>query len=967
MNPDFVNELARGFTGDLRFDRSARVLYSTDASLYQIEPLGVARPRTLDDLQHAVAVCAAHGVPVVPRGSGSGLTGGALGRGLILDCSRYLTRLEINADESWALAEAGVVCDALNAAAARSGLEFGPDPSSSDRATVAGMLANNATGAHSIRHGLAGDQLLEADVILADGTLTTLGPGQAPAALAEAVNAIVARHAAALRAAFPRTWRRASGYALNYLLPPHGFTATQPPGWSVADTYPDAGPGHLHRLLAGAEGTLAVIARAKLRLAPRPKQTGLCLLPFDTLAAAAAATPAILETRPTAVELIDRLIIDLTRAVPAYARLLGWVIGTPAAVLAVEYQGESPAAVRAQIELLEARRLTPVSHRALSAAEQAAVWGVRKAGLGLVMSVRGDAKPTSFIEDMAVPVESLSAFVAEVERVFAAEGVSAAMYGHASAGCLHIRPLLNVKTADGVAQMARLAAALSDVVQRLGGALSGEHGDGLSRSALNARLFGPEVYQAFRELKQAFDPRGLLNPGKIVDAPGLTEHLRYGPAYRAQTLATRLDFTREGGFAGAVEQCNGAGACRKDGGGMCPSFQATREEEHSTRGRANLLRAALSGALPAGALTSPGLHAALDLCLECKACQAECPSAVDMAKLKYEFLAQYQAVHGVPLRSRLFAEIARVSALASAVAPIANAVLALPAIRWLNAQWLGIARQRVFPRFAARTFRQQFKRQTLGNPSSGRRSASVVLFDDTYTNYQSPEIGLAAVRVLRAAGYEPELAPTVCCGRPMISKGLLDRVREQARRNVAVLAPYAERGVPIVGLEPSCLLTLRDEYQDLLPGDPRARLVAEHAVLLEEFIAARSGDFAPLFANASPPPPIHVHGHCYQKAITGTGPLLTMLGLTGAEVRLIDAGCCGMAGAFGYEAEHYALSLQIGEQRLFPAVRAAGADAVIAAAGVSCRAQIEAGTGRHALHPVELLAARLTTTPDPKR
>lgn len=956
MQSALAHALARRFAGQIRFDPYARVLYATDASPYQIEPLGVAFPRTLDDLQQLAAVCAQFEVPLIPRGGGSGLAGGAIGRGLVVDCSRHLTQLEINPEERWAWAEAGVLCDALNAAAAPHGLEFGCAPSSSDRATVAGMIANNATGAHSLRHGMTGDQLLAAEVILADGTRATLAPGQAPAALAEAVRASVLRHADALRASFPRTWRRASGYSLNYLLPPHGFSASRPPGWPADRPYPDAGPQHLHRLLAGSEGTLAVIARAQLRLAPRPERTGLCLLHFDTLAQAAAATPAVLEAQPSAVELIDRLIIDRTRSAPAYARLLSWVVGAPGAVLAVEFQGETEAEVVAQIERLEARRLAPASGRALSAAGQAAVWGVRKAGLGLIMSMRGDAKPAAFMEDVAVPVERLAEFVVEIERIFAAEGVSAACYGHASAGCLHIRPVLNLKQSSGVAQMERIAAAVFGLTQRLGGALSGEHGDGLSRSAWNERLFGAEVYQAFREIKHAFDPRGLLNPGKVIADQGMTENLRYGPAYQTRSPATRLNFRREGGFAGAVEQCNGAGACRKEGGVMCPSYQATRDEEHSTRGRANALRAALSGRLPPEALTSPRMHAVLDLCLECKACRTECPSGVDMAKIKYEFLAQYQAKNGVPLRSRLFANIADVMRAACFAAPLANAALALPLTRRLSEKLLGLSRHRALPRFAAHTFRQRFGRE----PAAAGLKPPVILFDDTYTNYQSPEIGLAAVRVMRAAGYETVLVPKVCCGRPMISKGLLDQARERARRNVAVLAPHAERGLPIVGLEPSCLLTLRDEYLDLLPGDPRARLVAERAVLIEEFVADHSDDFAPLFAKPRSSVALYVHGHCYQKALTGLGPLRAMLRLTGAEVREIEAGCCGMAGSFGYEAEHYALSMQIGEQRLFPAIRAAGPEAIIIASGVSCRAQIEAGTGRRALHPVEVLAASLS-------
>jgi len=970
-NPDFVNDLARRFTGDLRFDPYSRVLYATDASLYQIQPLGVAFPRNTDDLQHAVETCARHGVPIIARGGGSGLAGQAIGRGLILDCSRHLNHIEINAEESWASCEPGAICDALNAHAARHGLQFGPDPSSSNRATVGGMIANNATGAHSIQCGMTGDQLLAADVFLGDGSPATFSATDSPPALVSAITEVVTRHADAIRTHYPKTWRRASGYALNYLLPPHGFSATHPPGFSplplgegpgVRESrnpiipYPAAGPAHLHKLLAGSEGTLAVIARAKLRLAPRPRQTGLCLLQFNSIAQAAEATPAILQAQPAAIELIDRMIIGLTRSVPAYARMLNWVVGEPAAILAVEFAGESEAEVLTQIEAFEARRLSPTATRALSAEAQANVWGVRKAGLGIAMSVRGDAKPVAFMEDVTAPVEHLGEFVREIERIFADEGVTAAYYGHASAGCLHIRPILNLKLAQDVERMKRIASSVFSVVQRLGGAMSGEHGDGLSRSVWNERLFGPEVYRAFREVKQIFDPQNLLNPGKVIAEQGLAENLRYGPTYQTIILRTHLDFSREGGFAGAVEQCNGAGVCRKDGGTMCPSFHATREEEHSTRGRANALRAALryAGVLPADALTSERMHAVLDLCLECKACKAECPSAVDMAKIKYEFLAQYQAKHGVPLRSRLFANIEGVLRIAYSVSPLANSALSNPAIRWLNEKLLGISRYRVLPRVANRTFRAQFTQYGIRNTTR-----EVVLFDDTFTNYNQPEIGLAAVKVLRAAGYEPVLVPKVCCGRPMISKGLLEQARQHARRNVEVLAPYAERGVPIIGLEPSCLLTLRDEYLDLLPHDPRARLVADHTVLIEEFITVHAKEFKLLFSNSNSSLKLLVHGHCYQKALTGTRALMEMLKLTGADAREINSGCCGLAGSFGYEAEHYELSMKIGEERLFPAVRSASAETIIAASGMSCRHQIEAGTGREALHPVEVLARYL--------
>lgn len=949
MPSDFELELARHFSGELRFDPYSRLLYSTDASSYQIEPIGVGFPRHFDDVQHALEVCARHRVPLLARGGGSSLAGQAVGHALILDFSKHLDRIiEINPEEHWALCEPGVVCDALSAAAKKYNLMVGTDPASSNRATLGGMVMNNSTGAHSVLYGMTADHVIAAEVFLADGSAATLSETGSPPDLLASVSEVVARNAESIRACYPKTWRRSSGYSLNYLVP---YVATQPHGWERAQPYPASSPTNLAKLLAGSEGTLAVLRRAKINLVPRPKKTALCILHFDSISQAADATPAILESNPSAIELIDQMMIDLTRQIPAYARLLTWVQGQPGAVLIVEFYGETEQELIAKVEALEARKLAPTSVRALTPEEQGRVWGVRKVGLGLLMSVRGDAKPLAFMEDVAVPVNCLGDYVREVERIFAAEGVSSGYYAHASAGCLHIRPVISLKQQSEIDRLRRIGEAVFAVVKRLGGSMSGEHGDGLSRSCWNERLYGPEIYQAFKEIKQIFDPDNLLNPGKVIASQDLTENLRYGANYKTIPVQTHFDFTLDHGFAGAVEQCNGAGVCRKADGVMCPSFMATREEEHSTRGRANALRAALSGHLPPEELTSERMHAILDLCLECKACKAECPSGVDMAKIKYEFLAQYNDRHGASLRSQFFANIESLSRLAQPLSPLVNVALSLAPVRWLNEKLLGLSRHRVLPAFAPRTFRQQFHPHLAGEGARGE----VVLFDDTFTNYNHPAIGLAAVKVLAAAGYRAALAPKVCCGRPMISKGLPEQARHNAKRNIEVLAPYAERGMPIIGLEPSCLLTLRDEYLDLLPGDPRAKLVARNSFLIEEFIAVHVGEFKPLL-KTNPDAKILFHGHCYQKALTGTGALKTMLGLTGASVSEIDSGCCGMAGSFGYEAEHYDLSMKIGEERLFPAVRAAGADTLLAASGMSCRHQIPAGTNRQAKHPIEVMA-----------
>ena len=972
----------RRLVKDVRFDWATRLLYSTDASAYQILPLGVVCPQNAEEVQAVVEVANRYELPLLARGAGTSLAGQAVGEALIVDFSRYMNRiLEINAEEGWARVEPGVVCDVLMAAARRYGLTYGSEPASSDRATFGGMLNNNSTGAHSVLYGMTADQVLRAEVLLADGTRTrfeALSPTEweqharrpgLEGAIYRGLEGLLQRYERAIRERYPRTWRRASGYSLNYLLPPHGFTQTKPAGWPDDQPYPQGGR-NLAKLLAGSEGTLAILLEAEFRLVPLPAKSGLCVVHFESVAAAADATPAILESQPRAVELIDEVMIRATRTVPAYARMLHWVQGEPGAVLVVEFGGESEAQVRAQIEAFEKRlqkeKLARTFVRALTPQEQADVWGVRKVGLGLLMSVRGDTKPLAFMEDVAVPVERLGEYVREVERIFHHHGVSSACYAHASAGCLHIRPALNLKTLEGVQEMRQIAAEVLEVVIRLGGAMSGEHGDGLSRSVWNERLFGKELYQAFRELKRLFDPQKRLNPGKIVDAPDMTEFLRYGAGYRHQKVESVLDFSLEHGFNGAVEQCNGAGVCRKATGTMCPSYQATREEMHATRGRANLLRALLTLSperFPKNARgeVEQAVWEALDLCLECKGCKAECPSGVDMAKIKYEYQALYYRTHPIPLRTRLFAFLPRLADWGTPLAPLVNSLLGWKATRWLNERLLGISARRPLPRLEAETWRAWAKRQ--GKPGNGRAARrTVAIFTDTFHDHFHVEAGKALVRLLQALGYEVIFPEHPCCGRTLISKGLLEEARKAARQVVQSLAgpltPLAgEDGIPIIGIEPSCLLTLRDEYRDLLPDDPRQKQLAERVFLLEEFLLREieSGRLEKESLQGNLSPKILVHTHCHEKALVGSDALLQVLRMSGAQVEEIASGCCGMAGAFGYEAEHYEISQRIAEDRLLPAVRGADAETWIVASGFSCRQQIEQGSGRRVLHPAEAL------------
>jgi FAD/FMN-containing dehydrogenase/Fe-S oxidoreductase len=975
--PDFFNDLQKRITGHLCTDTYSRILYSTDASNYQVMPYGVLIPKTVEDIQAAVELAAKYGVPILPRAAGSSLAGQAVNEAVVIDVSRYLDRVvEINAEEQWVRVQPGVVLDELNLQLKPRGLQFGPDPASSNRAAMGGIVGNNASGSHSILYGMTADHVLASRVILSDGSQAHFGPVEAAAlahyqqraglegAIYRQVAGLAQTHPETIRAGTPYHWRRSGGYNLDRFVEGTTFIYPQDPRFNLA------------KLVCGSEGTLAVITELKLNLVPRPAQTGLALVQFDDLAEALNATALILQTKPSAIELLDNLCLTMCREAPEYARLLPSVIeGDPYCVLITEYYGASEAELQAKIEYLtrhlQQAQVNCTVVPALNPTRQNNVWTVRKVGLGLLMSVKSDYKPIAFIEDAAVPVEHLAQYVTQIEQFCRDLGTQVTYYAHASAGCLHIRPLVNTKLAAEVDKLPQIASFAMELVGEYGGAITSEHGDGRSRSWLNEKFFGPELYGLYRQVKQAFDPHNLLNPGNIVDAPAMTAHLRYGADYRVIPLQEQLDFSADQGFQRAVEMCNGAGICRKlTTGVMCPSFMATRDEEHSTRGRANALRAALSGRLPAEELTSPRMFEVMDLCIECKACKAECPSAVDMAKIKFEFLAHYYQKHPTPLRAKLFADIAFWSHLSSGLpAPLINAILRNGAARWALEKFVGISRQRRLPEFAGETFTQWFKRRTAdGRPQttpgnlpsavSGQPSA-VVLFNDTFNTYNYPQVAIAATEVLEAAGFAVMLPGHHCCGRPMMSKGLVDQARRAARSTLDRLAPLAKQGLPIVGLEPSCILSMRDEYFSLLPHDPRVKLVADHCYTFEEFMA-KLADAGQLNLNfTTEPSQVLLHGHCHQRALVGTKPSLRTLSLPGHTVSEVDSGCCGMAGSFGYEAEHYDISMAMAERRLLPAVRQQAAPTLIAAAGVSCRQQIKHGTGRTALHPAEILQTAL--------
>ena len=957
-------DLRRRVKGEVRFDAYSRVMYSTDASIYQMEPLGVVIPRDAEDVAAVVATCAQAGVAVLPRGGGTSLAGQTVNRAVVMDFSKYMHQvLEVNPEERWVRTQPGIPLDELNYHLRPHGLHYTPDPATSNRATVGGGVGNNSCGSHSVVYGKTSDHVKELSVVLADGTATHLLPldgSDLKAKLSQSdleghiyqeARRIAQEQREEIDRRYPRIMRRVSGYNLDMM---------------VGD-----GPVDLTRLVVGSEGTLCTVTEAKLSLEPIPKMRALAVLHFHGLIEAMEATVAILEHGPSAVELMGRLMIQQARASVGFARRMTFVEGDPEALLLTEFFGDSEEELRAKVDRLEQdlnkRGLGYAFVRAMAPEEQANVWAVRIAGLGLLMGIKGDAKPLPFVEDTAVSPEVLPEYIRRFDEIVRSHNTTAAYYGHASVGCLHVRPLVNIKLREGLDTLVAISTDISDLVLEFGGSISGEHGDGIVRSVWVEKMFGSRLYNAFREVKRSFDPEGIMNPGKIVDSPPLTQNLRIGPDYKAAEVDTLLDFTADGGFARSVELCNGVGACRKTlDGTMCPSYMVTREEEHSTRGRANALRAAISGMLPASELTGKRLYDVLDLCLECKGCKAECPSNVDMAKLKYEFLSGYYKKHRIPLRARLFADIARVNRWSARLGPLANLGMANSLTRWVLHSFLGIHRKRRLPSLATQSFPDWFRKRPAppsmvplaGEPQRRGDLGQVVLFHDTFMDYNEPQVGRAAVELLEAAGFQVVLADQVCCGRPMISKGMLERARDHARANVDQLYPYAEAGVPIVGCEPSCLLTIRDEYPDLLRDD-KARAVADHAMLIDEFLVKLKGEGRLGLRFKETPERVLLHGHCHQKALVGTEPSLAALRLVpGLQVEEINSGCCGMAGAFGYEREHYDLSMAIGEQKLFPAVRAAP-EARVAITGFSCRHQLQDGTGRRAQHVAEVLREAL--------
>jgi FAD/FMN-containing dehydrogenase/Fe-S oxidoreductase len=957
-DPALAARLRRELEGEVLFDAFSRGRYSTDASVYQIEPLGVVVPRSEQDVVRTIQIAAEQGLPVLPRGGGTSQCGQTVAEAIVVDVSKHLDAiLDFDPEGRRVTVQPGLVLDRLNAFLAPHGLMFPVDVSTASRATLGGMTGNNSCGARSLAYGTMRDNVAAVEAVLADGQSCRFGPlaegngaGMPPRqrALTEALLALGRREAGEIAARFPKVMRRVGGYNIDAL------AGNAPP--------------NLAHLLVGSEGTLAFSTAIELGLQPLPPHKALGICHFPSFYQAMDSTRHIVALGPTAVELVDRTMIELSRDIPLYRRTVdAFVRGEPEALLLVEFAGEDRdaqlAGLRRLGKLMGELGFPGAVVEAVDPAFQKAIWEVRKAGLNIMMSMKGDGKPVSFIEDCAVALEDLADYTDRLTRVFEKHGTTGTWYAHASVGCLHVRPVLNLKLEADAGKMRAIAEEAFAMVREYKGSHSGEHGDGLVRSEFHEAMFGPRMVRAFEAVKESFDPAGLFNPGKIVRPPRMDDRalFRFKPGYRTEAPETALDWSDWGGFAAAVEMCNNNGACRKfDANVMCPSYRVTRDEQHLTRGRANALRLALSGQLGPDALTSEAMAETMKLCVGCKGCKRECPTGVDMARMKTEFLHHYGKRHGVSLRDRLVAYLPRYAPAAARLAPLLNLPGRLPGLARLGEAALGLSAKRRLPVWRRDTFRAP----PVVGPERGRE---VVLLADTFNTAFEPETLEAALAVLDAGGYRVHLprpadgGRPLCCGRTFLAAGLVDQARAEARRTLETLGPFVARGLPVLGLEPSCLLTLRDEFLVLLPG-AAAEALADAAVLFEEFLAAQ----AEIGRLDLPLKPLGraralLHGHCHQKAFGAMGSVERALALVPElAVETVAASCCGMAGAFGYAAETYEVSMRMGEAALLPAVRAADAETLVVADGTSCRQQILDGTGRRALHVARVLAAALT-------
>jgi len=970
--------LRQSLAGEIYKDGFTRGRYATDASIYQMVPHAVVVPQSLADVEATISFCREHGMALLPRGGGTSQCGQTVNHAIVIDNSKYLNKIiDLDVENRRCVVEPGIVLDELNRQLKPYGLWFPVDVSTSSRATIGGMAGNNSCGGQSIRYGMMRDNVLAIDAVMADGSAAHFGRLDEATAPSGQFGAILPRlltlgqtHADEINTSFPQVLRRVGGYNIDALIPD---AMAKRPGGTPGDGI------NLAHLLVGSEGTLAYSSHITLKLSPLPAQKVMALCHFPSFYKAMDAAQHLVTLDPVAVELIDSTMLDLARSIALFKPTVeAYVRGQPEAILVVEFAEDDMDENMRRLDALTAMMADlgfgwdKAADRTGGAviltenADQARVSEMRKSGLNIMMSMKSTAKPVSFVEDCAVPLADLADYTAELTAIFTKYNTTGTWYAHASVGCLHVRPVLDMKQANDVAAMRGIAEEAFALVRKYGGSHSGEHGDGIVRSEFNEVMFGPKTGALFREVKQLFDPANIFNPGKITDAPKMDDRslFRYAPGYHIDEFPTQLNWDAwpgaAGGLQGAVEMCNNNGACRKlSGGVMCPSYRATLNERDATRGRANSLRLALSGQLGPDALVSDDMAETMKLCVSCKACKRECPTGVDMARMKVEVTALRAAAKGLSWHDRLVAYLPHYAPYAARLAPVIRLRDTVPGLAWLSEKLTGFSRHRPLPQFRRDWFKPDelpAKAGTIGNDKP-----PVLLFVDSFNRYFEPENLRAAARVLAAARYDvftpmPEdHGRPLCCGRTFLSTGLVDKARAEAERLVAALAPCAVAGIPIVGLEPSCTLALRDEIPALLNSDA-AKAVAAASLTFEELLA-RDKPVLPLAPSTAK---ALLHGHCHQKAFDVVKPIEEVLGwIDGLEVSTINSSCCGMAGAFGYGADTYDVSMRMAEADLLPAVRQADKDTIIITDGTSCRCQIGDATARNAQHVAILLDAYL--------
>jgi len=944
---EFISALQVKIKGDVLSDKLSLGMYATDASLYQIQPRCIVLPKDEQDVIHATSLAREYKISILPRGGGTSLAGQTVGQSMIIDFSKYMNQiLEYNQQEQWVRVQPGIARDDLNLFLAEHGLVYAPDPATSSRANVGGMIGNNSSGTKSILYGKTIDHLIGLKVLLSDGTILDLstldqrafdlrcqGEGRT-AKIYQAFRKIIYRDSDEIKEKFPKTMRRVGGYPLDE------FVYTDE--WNVA------------KLFCGSEGTLGLTLEATINVVELPKAKCICVVHFDKRIDAIKAVPTMVSYQPSCVEILDDTVIRMSRENLTTQRHTHWINGDPISVQIVEFYGDTSEEVLARaesmVQTLKQEQYGYAYPIFTDEASMSDVWMIRKKGLGLMLGRPGDKKAIAFIEDAAIPIEVLPEYIEEVQAVCDKHQTEAAVYAHASVGVIHVRPFMDMTSQVDIDRFKLIAEETFQLVKKYKGSWSGEHGDGLVRSPFNQAFFGDRLYETFKEVKRLFDPEGLMNPGKIVDAPPIDHNLRYGAQYEDDRIETVYHYREDQGFHEAVHMCSGVGECRKKSGGtMCPSFKATADEEHSTRGRANALRLAMSGQLNGGGLTDPRLIEALDLCLSCKACKSECPSNVDMAKLKSEVWQKKHDAGKISLRDRLINRShIQSKQLSGPLASIVNVVQNSYPVRWAIDKTIGIEENRKLPTYASESLGLWYRKTEKSN-----NSKEIVLFADTYINYHETHIGKAAIRLLDQCGYKVILAEVGCCQRPRISNGFLRNAKKDGTIVAEKLLPYLEKKIPILICEPSCATAFHLDLTDLIDDEDLAKKLKEGVQMIDVFLqeAIDRGELKGKFISQYSE--IKVHGHCHQKAIYGTQSMSHIYDSGKISHEVLDTGCCGMAGSFGYEKEHYDISKKVGDDRLFPAIERMGEDESLVACGVSCRHQIEHFSGRKALHWVE--------------